>query len=168
MKFSRTWKPLDYISEQYSALRVLTDRNQAVLFIINLLEKLPSDRDVHIPFLNSALSDSSTQTFVAVKERLLPQIFKRIELREWFLNNYDRICVNLDIVASLTISLLMVENEANGDLTWNQLIEEDRLACALLHKDDAVSYHMLSNIVPILDEIVGLWFVMLWSNNRRP
>lgn len=65
---------------------------QAVLFIITMLETFPSERNMHIPLLNKAISDSSTRVFAAIKERFLPNIFKKPELRSWFFECYDQIC----------------------------------------------------------------------------
>lgn len=108
-----------------------------MLFIVNALDKHSSERDTHLLFLKDAVSDSSTNVFVGVKEKLLPKIFKRSGLRTWFLNSYDRIFENPDILALLSVSLQTIGFNVNSH--WSDFISEETMIRSLLHSDCNVS-----------------------------
>lgn len=57
-----------------------------------MLDKFPRERDIHLPLLKNAIADSTSDVFIGVKDRLLPHIFKRNELKHWFLSCCDQIC----------------------------------------------------------------------------
>lgn len=120
-----------------------------MFFIVNLLEKHPSERDIHLPLLKNAIINSSTSMFNGVKERLLPQIFKRRDLRDWFMSFYEKICgkscyffsnffiAEIDNLALLSISLFIMETDSDNH--WSDFVKESQMLQSLIHSDASVS-----------------------------
>lgn len=102
-----------------------------------MLNKRSLERDIHLMLLKESVSDSSTNIFSGVKEKLLPKIFQHVGLRTWFLNSYDRIFENPDILSLLSVSLQNIEFNENSH--WADLIDEATMVRAILHSDCNVS-----------------------------